>query len=67
MSNPQTEPVRLSKRTCRYCQRDYRAPAGSKPHACPECAPTLYDALQAVEAPRMVESAFTPPNDGIPF
>lgn len=45
----QTEPKKLTKRTCRYCRREYRAPAGERWHACPECAPTLEHAIADAE------------------
>lgn len=39
----ETETVSMSKRVCRYCRGEYRWPIGSRAHACPLCAPTLFD------------------------
>lgn len=62
MSNPQTEAVELSARTCRYCREPYVAPKGSRPHACRRCAPTIDDALNGAEDRVRVEQ----PRDAIP-
>ena len=43
MSNPQTEPARLGKRTCRACGREYRAPIGARRPGCPTCYPSILD------------------------
>ena len=43
------EGEKMTKRTCRYCRREYRAPRGERWHACPDCAPTLETAIAASE------------------
>ena len=43
--DPQVQAVRMGKRTCRYCGREYRAPVGATRVGCPTCAPSLLDAI----------------------
>lgn len=67
MSAPETETVKLTKRRCRYCRAEYRAPRGERWHACRDCAPTFYDALAEPEPAEAPAGGFVPPDDGIPF
>jgi hypothetical protein len=35
------EPVRMTKRKCRWCGKEYRAPKGEKWAGCLDCQPQL--------------------------
>lgn len=41
MKQQETERVVLTKRRCRWCGGEYRAPKGERRIGCPDCAPQL--------------------------
>lgn len=65
MDRDATTRPRLTKRVCRYCRREYRAPVGTRPHACPECAPTIEQELERAEADAAAREGTG--HEGIPF
>lgn len=69
MNRDATTRARLTKRRCRYCRREYRAPLGSRPHACPECAPTILGAIEEAERHARLDEAAASGHghEGIPF
>lgn len=69
MNRDATTRPRLTKRVCRYCRREYRAPVGSRPHACPDCAPAILDAIGEAERYAALDAAAAAGtgHEGIPF